>query len=332
MWEWPNTEWHIPRSRWERDKEPCDDSLLYIVQRLASATFQISCSGLVILFQFHFFGLTVSPTDQCLPFSMLLIRLPWRLEGNPFRDLLFCLIYFLFIVFINRPVSEFMRSGLDLHSTHTHTHTQHCDVFQTWLHTTVTVYPRDSMLNLGRALEQRSRTSKSSSAQENAQYATPEEAGTNTNKTLKKTSSGGTHTFIPLTFNTVYIMPHRRSVLQLKKMYLVCEAEVTAARLQQQTNDVCVSVFAGAHEGRGALAVLCIYIGAAAQEQLHHGNTSVAHRKHERRLARLERGWELQRIRIKQWEGRCEMEIERCKVGEGGAGGGRKGWSGVWGL
>lgn len=73
-------------------------------------------------------------------------------------------------------------------------------------------------------------------------------------------------------------------------MYLVCEAEVTAARLQQQANDVCVSVFTGAHEGRGALAVLRIYIGAAAQEQLHHGNTSVAHRKHERRLARLERG------------------------------------------
>lgn len=44
---------------------------------------------LVILFQFHFFCLTVSSTDQCFPFSMLLIRLPWRLEGNPFRDLLF---------------------------------------------------------------------------------------------------------------------------------------------------------------------------------------------------------------------------------------------------
>lgn len=72
--------------------------------------------------------------------------------------------------------------------------------------------------------------------------------------------------------------------------YLVCEAEVTATGLQQQTNNVCVSVFTRAHQGRGALAVLGIYIRAAAQEQLHHGNTAVAHRKHERRLARLEKG------------------------------------------
>lgn len=48
-------------------------------------------------------------------------------------------------------------------------------------------------------------------------------------------------------------------------------------------------MFAGAHQGRGALAVLGIYIRAAAQEQLHHGNASVAHRKHERRLAGLEK-------------------------------------------
>lgn len=218
-----------------------------------------------------------------------------EVRGEPTYRPPFCLIYFLFIAFENRPVSEFMRSGLDLHSTHTHTRTQHCDVFQTWLHTAVAVYPRDSMLNL--ALEQRSRTSKSSGAQGNAQYTTPEEAqrersGTNINKTLKKALSGGTHTFIPLTFNTVYIIPPQAAALSctIKKVYLVCEAEVTAARLQQQTNDVCVSVFAGAHEGSGALAVLRIYIGAAAQEQLHHGNTSVAHRKHERRLARLERG------------------------------------------
>lgn len=71
--------------------------------------------------------------------------------------------------------------------------------------------------------------------------------------------------------------------------YLICEAEVTATRLQQQTNDVCVSMFAGAHQGRGPLAILGIYIRTAAQEQLHHGNAAMAHRKHECRLACLER-------------------------------------------
>lgn len=71
--------------------------------------------------------------------------------------------------------------------------------------------------------------------------------------------------------------------------YLIREAEVTATCLQQQTNDVCVSVFAGTHQRRGALAVLGIYIRAAAQEQLHHGNAAVAHREHECRLARLEK-------------------------------------------
>ncbi len=71
--------------------------------------------------------------------------------------------------------------------------------------------------------------------------------------------------------------------------YLICEAEVTATRLQQQTDDVFVSVFAGAHQGRGALAVLGIHIRAAAQEQLHHGNAAVAHSEHECCLARLEK-------------------------------------------
>lgn len=71
------------------------------------------------------------------------------------------------------------------------------------------------------------------------------------------------------------------------KLHLVCKAEVTATCLQQQTSDVRVSMFAGAHQGCGALAVLGIYIRATAQEQLHHGNTAVAHCKHERRLACL---------------------------------------------
>lgn len=71
--------------------------------------------------------------------------------------------------------------------------------------------------------------------------------------------------------------------------YLVHEAGVAATRLQQHANDVYVSVFAGTHQGRGALAVLGIYIRTAAQEQLYHGNAAVAHRKHECRLARLEK-------------------------------------------
>lgn len=49
-----------------------------------------------------------------------------------------------------------------------------------------------------------------------------------------------------------------------------------------------VSMFASAHQGRGSLAVLGIYICVAAQEQLHHGNTAVAHCKHKCRLACLE--------------------------------------------
>lgn len=69
--------------------------------------------------------------------------------------------------------------------------------------------------------------------------------------------------------------------------HLVCEAEVTAARLQQQADDVSVPVLAGAHEGCGALVVLEVHVSAAAKEQLHHGNTAVAHCEHERCLARL---------------------------------------------
>jgi len=72
-------------------------------------------------------------------------------------------------------------------------------------------------------------------------------------------------------------------------VYLVREAGVAAPRLQQHADDVGVSVLAGAHQGRGALAVLGVHVRAAAQEQLHHGDAAVAHRQHERRLARLER-------------------------------------------
>lgn len=70
--------------------------------------------------------------------------------------------------------------------------------------------------------------------------------------------------------------------------YLIGEADVTVTRLEQQTSDVSVSVLAGAHQGRGALTVLGVYICATAQQQLHHGNAPVAHREHERRLAGLE--------------------------------------------
>lgn len=81
----------------------------------------------------------------------------------------------------------------------------------------------------------------------------------------------------------------RHFTLYRTTVYLVYEADVAASCLQQQTDDVCVPMFAGAHQGRGALAVLGIYIRAAAQEQLHHGNAAVAHREHECRLARLEK-------------------------------------------
>lgn len=71
--------------------------------------------------------------------------------------------------------------------------------------------------------------------------------------------------------------------------HLVCEAEVTAARLQEQAHDVSVPVLAGAHQGCGALIVLEVHISGAAKEQLHHGNTAMAHCEHERCLARLHR-------------------------------------------
>lgn len=82
--------------------------------------------------------------------------------------------------------------------------------------------------------------------------------------------------------------------LQLRALnwHLVCEAEVTAARLQQQAHDVSVPVLAGAHQRRGALVVLQVHIRGAAKEQLHHGNTAVAHCEHERCLARLRRASE----------------------------------------
>lgn len=91
-------------------------------------------------------------------------------------------------------------------------------------------------------------------------------------------SGKGQHTFIHLTFDTFYtilegrsnifsftVLPHTVSFqLYNIKVYLVFEAEVTATCLQQQMNNVCVSMFAGAHQGRGALVVLGIYIRAAA--------------------------------------------------------------------
>lgn len=65
---------------------------------------------------------------------------------------------------------------------------------------------------------------------------------------------------------TCSLLHHPYSVISLDSLevYLVCEAEVTATCLQQQTNNVCVSMFAGAHQGGGALAVLGIYVRAAA--------------------------------------------------------------------
>lgn len=53
-------------------------------------------------------------------------------------------------------------------------------------------------------------------------------------------------------------------VLYGTAVHLVREGAVTAARLQQHANDVGVSVFAGTHQGRGALSVLCVYIRTAA--------------------------------------------------------------------
>lgn len=92
-------------------------------------------------------------------------------------------------------------------------------------------------------------------------------------------------------------------VLYGTAVHLVREGAVTAARLQQHANDVGVSVFAGTHQGRGALSVLCVYIRTAAQEQLYHGNAAMAYREHERRLARLEKEEEIRRIRIKWGRG-----------------------------
>lgn len=64
-------------------------------------------------------------------------------------------------------------------------------------------------------------------------------------------------------------------------------------------------VLAGTHQGGGALVVLEVHVSAAAKEQLHHGNTAVAHCQHERCLARLRKGeWEVERIRMKLLEGR----------------------------
>lgn len=87
-------------------------------------------------------------------------------------------------------------------------------------------------------------------------------------------------------YSSVYLKAFQ---LRALNWHLVCEAEVTAARLQQQAHDVSVPVLAGAHQGRGALVVLQVHIGGAAKEQLHHGNTAVAHCEHERCLARLQK-------------------------------------------
>lgn len=73
---------------------------------------------------------------------------------------------------------------------------------------------------------------------------------------------------------------------------------------------MCVSVLAGTHQGRGALSVLSIYICAAAQEELHHGNAAMAHREHERRLACLGRESEKER----------EFEFNSERVGVRGEG------------
>lgn len=69
----------------------------------------------------------------------------------------------------------------------------------------------------------------------------------------------------------------------------------------------------GTHQGRRSLTVLCIYICAAAQKQLHHGNATVAHCKHERSLASLENE--------KKREVRLELEVSRRKI-----------WRWVWSL
>lgn len=72
-----------------------------------------------------------------------------------------------------------------------------------------------------------------------------------------------------------------------------------------------VPVLAGAHQGRGALVVLQVHIGGAAEEQIHHGNTAVAHCEHERCLARLQKSErEVEGIRMKL-EGRWKrMETD----------------------
>ena len=56
---------------------------------------------------------------------------------------------------------------------------------------------------------------------------------------------------------------------------------------QQQSDDVGVSVLAGAHERRGALVILQVDVGPSVQQSPHHVRPAVTHSQHQSRLTGL---------------------------------------------
>ena len=68
---------------------------------------------------------------------------------------------------------------------------------------------------------------------------------------------------------------------------MVHDGDVAAGLVQEQRDDLRAAVLAGAHQSGGSLVVLNVDVHAAVQQRPHHLLTPVAHRQHQRRLARL---------------------------------------------
>lgn len=69
--------------------------------------------------------------------------------------------------------------------------------------------------------------------------------------------------------------------------HAVSERDVAAGHRQQQPGDLLVAVFAGTHEGRGAVVVLHIDVCLAGQQGFDHVHPAVADRQHQGRLSCL---------------------------------------------
>lgn len=72
--------------------------------------------------------------------------------------------------------------------------------------------------------------------------------------------------------------------------HAVTQRGITAGLSQQQFDNLDMSMFAGAHQRRGALVVLDVYVGPMSQQGPNHVHPAVTDRQHQSRLTSLQRG------------------------------------------